>query len=164
MRRVLVILTLCLCLQQDMFAKSYHFDMKHSYEVRIVRVAEQGTKYLKAWGVGSSPDKAIAQAMQDAVSACIFTGVEGNEIAGKIPPLVLSPNIYNQYKSFFDNFFKKGEFLMYVKNVNSEYPFGEDNVKTSKGRKVGIYVIVMYDKLRQLLEEEGIVKKLDSYF
>ncbi len=53
---------------------------------------------------------------------------------------------------------------MYVKNVNSEYPFGEDNVKTSKGRKVGIYVIVMYDKLRQLLEEEGIVKKLDSYF
>lgn len=164
MRKVLVILTLCLCLQQDMFAKSYHFDMKHSYKVRIVRVAQQGTKFLKAWGIAGSPDKAIAQAMQDAVAACIFTGVEGNEIAGKIPPLVPSPNIYNQHKRFFDKFFKKGEFMYYVKNVNSEYPFGEDNIKTSKGRQVGIYVVVKYDELRQRLEEEGIVRKLDSYF
>ena len=119
---------------------------------------------MKAWGVASSPDKAIDQAKQDAVAACIFTGVEGNEIAGKIPALVSSTDVYNQHKSFFDKFFKKGEFMIYVKNVSSEYPFGEDNIKTSKGRKVGIYVVVMYDKLRQLLEEEGIVKKLDSYF
>ena len=53
---------------------------------------------------------------------------------------------------------------MYVKNVNSKYPFGEDNIKTSKGRKVGIYVIVMYDDLRKLLEEKVIVKKLNTYF
>ena len=164
MKKVLILLTLCLYFQQAILAKSYHFDIIHSYEVKIVRVAQQGTKYLKAWGVASSPDKAIDQAKQDAVAACIFTGVEGNEIAGKIPALVSSTDVYNQHKSFFDKFFKKGEFMIYVKNVNSEYPFGEDNIKTSKGRKVGIYVVVMYDKLRQLLEEEGIVKKLDSYF
>lgn len=164
MRKVLILLTLCLYFQQAILAKSYHFDIKHSYEVKIVRVAQQGTKYLKVWGVASSPDKAIDQAKQDAVAACIFTGVEGNEIAGKIPALVSSTDVYNQYKSFFDTFFKKGEFLMYVKNVNSKYPFGEDNIKTSKGRKVGIYVIVMYDDLRKLLEEKGIVKKLNNYF
>ena len=59
-------------------AKSYPFDMAHSYEVQIVRVAQQGTKFLKVWGVAGSPDKAIDRAMQDAVAACIFTGVEGN--------------------------------------------------------------------------------------
>lgn len=103
-------------------------------------------------------------AMQDAVAACIFTGVEGNEIAGKIPPLVADRSVYEEHKQFFDTFFKKGEFLQYVKNVNTGYPTGENNVKTGKGRKVGIFVVVMYDNLRKLLEDEGIIKKLNSYF
>lgn len=93
-----------------------------------------------------------------------FTGVSGNDIAGKIPPLVNSFDVYEQHKVFFDTFFKKGQFLQYVKNVNAGYPFGEDNVQTSKGRKVGIYVVVMYDELRKLLENEGIVKRLNDYF
>lgn len=38
--------------------------------------------------------------MQDAVAACIFTGVAGNDIAGKIPALVTDPNAYNQHKKF----------------------------------------------------------------
>ena len=71
---------------------------------------------------------------------------------------------YELHKDFFDKFFKKGEFMNYVKNVNSNYPTGENNIKTSKGRKVGIHVVVMYDNLRKRLEKEGIVKKLNSYF
>ncbi len=146
------------------YAKKYPFDMTHSYEVQIVRVAQQGTKFLKVWGTASSPDKAIDRAMQDAVAACIFTGVEGNEIAGKIPALVSSKDAYTEHKQFFDTFFKSGEFLQYVKNVNTNYPTGENNIKTDKGRKVGIFVVVMYDNLRKRLEDEGIVKKLNSYF
>lgn len=164
MKKFLLVLSACFLFLQVVNAKSYPFDMKHSYEVQIVRVAQQGTKFLKAWGIASSPDKAIDRALQDAVAACIFTGVPGNEVAGKIPPLVSSPDMYEQHKAFFDNFFKKGQFLQYVKNVNTDYPFGENNVQTSKGRKVGIYVVVMYDELRKLLEEEGIVKRLSSYF
>ena len=138
--------------------------MKHSYEVEIVRVAQQGDKFLKVWGIAGSPDKAILSAMQDAVAACIFTGVAGNENAGKVPSLVSGREAYEQHKTFFDTFFKKGEFLLYVKNVNSGYPTGENNIKTSKGRKVGLYVVVKYDNLRKRLEDEGIIKKLDSYF
>lgn len=81
-------------------AKSYPFDMAHSYEVQIVRVAQQGTKFLKVWGVAGSPDKAIDRAMQDAVAACIFTGVEGNDIAGKIPALATNQDAYEQHKQF----------------------------------------------------------------
>ena len=164
MKKFFLILFACFGLLQVMDAKRYPFDMKHSYHVQIVRVAQQGTKFLKAWGVAGSPDKAIVRAMQDAVAACIFTGVSGNDIAGKIPPLVNSFDVYEQHKVFFDTFFKKGQFLHYVKNVNAGYPFGEDNVQTSKGRKVGIYVVVMYDELRKLLENEGIVKRLNDYF
>ena len=158
---MIVLLTMCML---SINAKSYPVDMAHSYEVQIVRVAQQGTKFLKVWGTASSPDKAIDRAMQDAVAACIFTGVEGNEIAGKIPALVPNKDAYEQHKQFFDNFFKKGEFLQFVKNANTGYPTGENNIKTDKGRKVGIYVVVMYDNLRKLLEEERIIKKLNSYF
>lgn len=158
---IFVFITICLL---SVNAKSYPFDMAHSYEVQVVRVAQQGTKFLKTWGVASSPDKAIDMAMQDAVAACIFTGVEGNEIAGKIPPLVADRSVYEEHKQFFDTFFKKGEFLQYVKNANTSYPTGENNVKMGKRRKVGIFVVVMYDNLRKLLEDEGIIKKLNSYF
>lgn len=163
MKKVAVFLMLMtMCFLSVQAKKKYPFDMKHNYEVQIVRVAQQGTKFIKAWGVASSPDKAIDQAMQDAVAACIFTGIEGNEIAGKVPALTSGKVVYEQHKQFFDDFFKKGEFLQYVKNANSGYPTGENNIKTSKGRKVGIYVIVMYDNLRKRLEEAMIIKKLDD--
>ena len=164
MKKITVFIVFMAMCVLSIHAKSYPFDMAHSYEVQIVRVAQQGTKFLKAWGTAGSPDKAIDRAMQDAVAACIFTGVEGNEIAGKVPSLVQGKEVYDQYKSFFDTFFKEGEFLQYVKNANSNYPTGENNIKTDKGRKVGIYVIVMYDNLRKRLEDEGIIKKLNSYF
>lgn len=164
MKRIAFLFVFMIIAFSSLNAKSYPFDMAHSYEVQIVRVAQQGTKFLKAWGVAGSPDKAIDMAMQDAVAACIFTGVEGNEIAGKIPPLVADRSVYEEHKQFFDTFFKKGEFLQYVKNANTGYPTGENNVKTGKGRKVGIFVVVMYDNFRKLLEDEGIIKKLNSYF
>ena len=164
MKRITLLIAMMAMCMLSIHAKSYPFDMTHSYEVQIVRVAQQGSKFLKAWGIAGSPDKAIDRAMQDAVAACIFTGVEGNEIAGKIPALVPSKEAYEQHKQFFDTFFKKGEFLQYVKNANTGSPTGENNIKTDKGRKVGIYVVVMYDNLRKRLEDEGIVKKLNSYF
>ena len=145
-------------------AKKYKFDINHSCQVEIVRVAQQGSKFLKAWGVAGNADKAIDQAMQDAVTACLFMGVEGNQIAGKIPPLTSGRDAYEAHKDFFDKFFTSGEFLNYVKNVNTGYPTGENNIATKGGRKVGIYVVVMYDSLRQLLEKEGIIKSLNSYF
>lgn len=145
-------------------AKSYPFKMDHPYQVEIVRVGQEGTKFLKAYGVAGSADKAIDQAMQDAVAACIFTGVEGTATAGKILPLCGSTKAYEEHKEYFDKFFKKGEFLNYVKNVNKGYPSGENNVATPHGRKVGVYVSVMYDALRKKLEQDGIIKSLDSYF
>lgn len=147
-----------------MQAKSYPFDMKHPYEVQIVRVGKEGTKFLKVYGKAGNADKAIERAMQDAVAACIFTGVEGTAEAGKILPLCGGRQAYEEHKEYFDKFFKKGEFMNYVKNTNSGYPSGENNVAVSGGRRVGIFVSVMYDALRKKLEQDGIIKSLDSYF
>ena len=101
MKKIAVLFAFMVMALNSVNAKSYPFDMKHSYEMQIVRVAQQGTKFLKAWGVAGSPDKAMDRAMQDAVAACIFTGVEGNDIAGKIPALVADKSVYEQHKRFF---------------------------------------------------------------
>ncbi len=158
------LLFLCSSFCLSISAKSYPFDMQHPYEIQQVRVGQEGTKFLKVWGIASNPDKAIVQAMQDAVAACVFVGIEATETAGKVPALCESMDVYTKNKKYFDSFFKKGDFMHYVKNINKGYPSGENNVATPKGRKVGLYVQVMYDELRKRLEQDGIICSLNSYF
>lgn len=145
-------------------ARKYPFDMNHSYEVQMVRVANQGYKYIRVSGIAKSVDKAMDRAMQDAVAACVFVGVPGAPGVGAVPALCGGTDAYEKHKAYFDNFFKNGEFMHYVKNVNSNYPSGENNVKVDGGRKVTIYVLVSYDALRKKLEEDKIIKSLNSYF
>ena len=138
-------------------AKKYPFDRNHSYDVSIIRVGKAGTKYLKAFGIAGSADKAIEQAMQDAVAACIFSGVPANEKADKIEPICKKGDeAYEQNKAYFDSFFTKGDFMLYVKNTNSMYPTGENNVSVNGGRRVGINVEVIFDELRKRLENDNI--------
>lgn len=146
------------------WGKSYPFTIRQTYNVQVVRVAQQGFKFYKVWGEGKTIDKAMCQAMQDAVAASLFTGVPGNEHAGLVPALCGSIKAYEEHREYFDQFFKKGEFLQYVINVNSLYPSGENNVKIRGGHRVGLYVQVKYDSLRVKLERDGIIKGLNEYF
>jgi hypothetical protein len=145
-------------------ARKYPFDMEHSYEVKMVRVADKGYKFIKVWGTAGSIKKAMDRALQDAVAACIFTGVPGKPEVSAVPPICSSSATYEQNKKYFDTFFKKGVFMQFVKNVNSNYPSGENNIKVKGGRKVCLYVLVNYDALRKKLENDNIIKSLDNYF
>ena len=51
MKRIAFLFVFMIIAFSSLNAKSYPFDMAHSYEVQIVRVAQQGTKFLKAWVV-----------------------------------------------------------------------------------------------------------------
>ena len=159
----LCIVSFCL-LALSTHARKYPFTMDHAYEIQMVRVAPEGMKFMKVWGVAGSADKAIDRALQDAVAACIFTGVSSNKDVNGVPALTNGSTDYEKHKKFFDTFFKKGEFLRYVHNVNKSYPSGENNINTTKGRKVCLYVVVMYDRLRKRLEDEGVIRRLNDYF
>lgn len=159
------LLSILFFLPISMYGKKYQFKMAEHYDIVQIRVAEQGYKYVKVWGIGKNADRAIEQAKMNAVAACLFEGVAANEIAGRIPPLCPEgASAYDAHREYFDNFFSSGLFLEYVKSVNSRYPTGADNVSTSKGRRVGIYLEICYDDLRKKLEKDGIIKSLDSYF
>lgn len=56
--------------------------------------------------------------------------------------------------------------MAYVKRVNSTYPTGRDNVKTSRGRRIQILLIVDWNGLANYYKKAGlktVISELDNY-
>lgn len=148
-------------------AKKYKFKLDPPFIIEQVRVAKQGTKFVKSWAVAKNADDAIIKAKQNVVAAALFIGISPNHEmgAGVIPPLCSQgTKAYEENKEYFDDFFKKGVFLKYVVDVNSTYPIGENNLNTPQGRKVGVYLQLFYDDLRKRLIQDNIIKALGDQF
>lgn len=147
------------------FAKSYKWKgLDHTYDVVLIKQASAASQILKVYGIAGNPDKAIEQALQDAVAAAIFTGYPKKL---DVPQPALCEKVgkqgiqfYQANQSYFDAFFKKGEFMNYVKNVNTRYPSGENNIAVDGGRKVGVNIEINLTALREKLEADGILPKL----
>ncbi len=154
---IVVILTALLLLPINLEAKKYRFAIDSHREVYVSYSTDKGKKMLKVITYGKSADAAIEQAMVDAVSALTFDGASGQgEMEGCPAVLLNGREDYKQSPSFFDNFFKKGDFLKYVEKVNKEtYPSGLNNVKTEKGRRIQILLIVDWKGLADYFKEKG---------
>lgn len=145
--------------------KKYSFDMDHAYQMEQIRVAQGDSRFVKVWGIASNVDKAMQRALQDAVACCIFNGIPACQVAGAVPPLCAEGRAaYDKNQRYFDDFFTRGDYLNYVRNTNSRYPTGENNVKTPKGRQVALNVVIDVQQLRKRLEADGIVKSLENVF
>lgn len=149
-------------------AKSYKFEFKHSYNVEQIMNNRNNDPVVRAWAIAGNADKAIDQCKQDAVAAAIFTGISASTdtkygVSG-IPALASSQNVYEQHKAFFDTFFKKGQFMEFVNEVNNDYPTGENNLSVKGGRKVTILLVVKYQALRSFLQDQGIIPRLTDHF
>jgi hypothetical protein len=157
MKFKIIFFVLMLFVTNITIAKSYKFKMDHPYEVSIKRSTYEGKKMLEVFGYGGTVNSAMDQAMQDAVAAIVFCGIPENGEFGEIPSIM--PNKeedYQNHKEYFNKFFKKGEFMNYVKNVNSNYPSGPDNVSTSRGRRVRLVVIVDWKGLEARFRADGL--------
>jgi hypothetical protein len=137
----------------------------NNYEVTTVKVANDGTKFVKVWGYGKKVDAAIIQAKKNAVHACLFRGLPGMESAMPTPPICKDPNADTINEQYFQNFFVTGgEYLKYINVTSDGMPSGQDKREVKGGYKVAIYVQVMYDNLKHKMEEDNIVRKLSSGF
>jgi len=131
-----------------------------SYEVTVVGIGTDGTKLLKVWGYEKKEEMAKIEAKKNAVAACLFKGAVGSR-EQIVKPIVPSPSMADPHEAYFDKFFETGgAYLQYVAMTNDAT--GKDIVKMDKGYKVGIIVSVMYDKLREEMERQGVVKKLSN--
>ncbi len=151
----------------DAEGKKYPFNIDRTYNINVCRSTVAGTKMVKVTAYGKSADAAIDQAMVDAVAALTFFGADGSGEMENCPAMLYDgKDCYSQNKQFFDNFFKKGQFMDFVEKVNSGYPLGEDNVKTPKGRRIKILLIVHWDALADFYKKNGfktIISELGNY-
>lgn len=166
---VFVCIAALLCVM-SVSAKKYKWVYNsHVCEVYTIGQGKNHTQLVKAWAVAKNADKAIVQAKMDAVTAALFSGIGPDEkthgmgTANLSNPLV-SGEVYSEHEALFNEFFKKGEFLKFVKDVNSSYPSGENNMACPGGRRVGVNLILDYAGLRKWLEENGVKKGLGGHF
>ena len=163
---VLFFLTLVFCANG---AKKYKWEYSSKVpEVYTTAQGQQGKQIVKAWAIAGNADKAIIQAKMDAVSAALFNGIGYDKSThgmgvSTLYPLV-TPQQYEENKDLFNNFFKYGDFLKYVNDINSSYPTGENNVAVPGGRKVGVNLTIDYKGLHDWLQENGIEKGIGKHF
>ena len=147
------------------YAQKINLSSWEQYEIRTVQVGSDGTKFVKVWGTGGNIDKAMRQAAKNAVHACIFKGLPASANANATPALFREGNLNPEQKKYFESFFKnKGDYLQFINITTDKVPSGKDAIKVRWGYEVAVYVQVLFDNLRNKLEEDGMIKKLNEGF
>lgn len=101
----------------------------------------------------------MKQAKHDAVHGILFKGIVGSNGCANQPAMV-KPQEQVANQAFFDEFFKKGEYLRFV-NISNDGSIGAtDRLKVGSMYKIGVTVSVQKDALRKYLEQAGVIKPL----
>jgi len=148
--------------------RKLEYNSKYNYEVATIAVGVDGTKLVKVWGYGPTPEEATRHAKELGVACAIFRGfpAASNGAAAKTPPIVVDEEAPDKFADFFETFFAPGgKYLQYVNLSSDAPPSGEDRIKVNKKTyKVGVVLSIAFDELRKDLEKEGIARKLDAGF
>ena len=137
----------------------------YNIEIECLGVGTDGTKLVKAWAYAKKPEMAVIQAEKNAVAAAIFKGIPAGNGAAATPAICSDQNCLENNQAFFDEFFKDGgKYLQFVNRTTDGMPGGKDRLKMKRGYKVGLKASIAFNNLRSYLEDEGIVKRMDSEF
>ena len=135
------------------------------YEVEAVQQGVQGTYLIKVWSYSKKPDLAIEQSKKNAIHGIIFKGYAGKDAVQGQKPLTNNSNLENEKAAFFKPFFADGgKYMKFVATSNDGAVAAEDRIKVGNEFKIGVVVSVNVSLLRKYLEDEGIVKSLNSGF
>lgn len=129
------------------------------YEMTCLGVGSEGSNLLKVYSYGKTHDKSVEQAKHDAVHGILFKGIVGSNGCANQPAMV-KPQEQVANQAFFDEFFKKGEYLRFVNISNDGSVSGADRLKVGNMYKIGVTVSVQKDALRKYLEQAGVIKPL----
>jgi len=139
---------------------------KQDYEITCAGVGVEGTKLVKVYGYARNVARATYYAKLNAIRGVIFRGAPGSTGGCQgIQPLAKSPDLEEEEKQYFNDFFAPGgPYLSYVA-VSDQEKSQRDVAKIArKTYKVGMSLAISYDALRKKLESDGIIRGLDSGF
>lgn len=126
-------------------------------------LAGNGDIIVKATSTGSGRDAAYDNSVRGAVEALLFTGIEGdqqNRVSFQ-SSLIGKTAVSDEGRVYFDNFFSKGLYRQYASALPSASP---TYVKSGKGYKAVVYIVLKKNALRKELEKNNIVKSMQDFF
>lgn len=135
---------------------------KQLYEIEIAEIGQSGMLVIRTWCYSKKtniPDNTFKEC---AIKGVLFVGLnDSGRMKGR---KALVEDGYENHKEYFDSFFKNGEFLNYTRMAMNGYVEQNNIVKVGKLYKVAKIVVISFNDLRLKLENDKIIKGLNSGF
>ncbi|MDE7462674.1 MAG: hypothetical protein K2M88_05885 [Muribaculaceae bacterium] len=127
-----------------------------TFAPQCIGVDTKGNQKLRVWGKGANRQQAIRNAMQGALAAVLFDGIQGEGKCMK-QPMVSLVNAREKYKEYFNNFFEIGsKYSNFVKLDNDKD--SQIEAKNQSQEHWSILVTVDTEALQTQLMRDGIIK------
>lgn len=158
MKRILLIVIAAMMVPFLAMAKK---DDVISYQVEGAGTGAQGTYLVKTTVVTKNKNISEELIGRSAVHGVLFKGFSNADTRQHQKPLAGSPTVEQEHIDFFSAFFADGgDYINYVQVISNSRTV----VKAGKEYKVSATVTVSKDQLRKDLENNGIIKGLNSGF
>jgi putative intracellular protease/amidase len=129
-------------------------------EVSCDAVGAEGLQIVMVAGVARNDRDALVEAQKNAVKAMLFRGVTTSVCT--VPPMLRPADITPEANSYFTRMFTTGgTYLSYIAFTGDQV---ETRIKVGRQIKVGSTIVVSVTRLRQDLEQAGILRALGSEF
>lgn len=132
------------------------------YEIEIAEIGQPGMLVIRTWCYNKKPNIPDETFKECAIKGILFKGL--NDSGRKKGRKALVDDGYNNHKDYFDSFFENGEFHKYARIAMDGYVEQNNLIKVGKVYKVAKIVVVSFNELRSKLENDKIIKGLNSGF
>ena len=132
---------------------------KELYNIECISIENEGYVKLKVLDYKNSSKFNIEKASKDAIKAVLYSGYSSTNCQTQKPILKETTDIEN-FKKIESKFFSNnGVWKNYVRNS-----LDNDNIKAVGAKNNNFYIMVNKDGLRKYLEEQKIIKSLNTGF
>lgn len=127
----------------------------------VTGFSNDGGLTIHATSEGGTRDRALENAMIEAVKQLVFRGIPGDPSlrVQAQRPLVTNPEVFDMNKEYFKNLFSINSVRNYVQVIPGSIP---QYIRTSSGYKVNVDLSLSKDLLRKELERSHIIKSLNN--
>ena len=132
---------------------------KELYNIECISIENQGYVKLNVLDYNNPKKLNIENASKNAIKAVLYSGYSSTNCQTQKPILKESSEIDN-FKKIESNFFSvNGKWKTFVRNS-----LDTNNIKTDKRENKEFVIMVNKDQLRKYLEEQKIIKSLNTGF
>ena len=132
---------------------------KELYNIECISIENEGYVKLKMGNYVKPTKFNIESACKDAIKAVLYSGYSSTNCQTQKPILKESTDIENFKKIEGDFFSTNGKWKTFVRNS-----LDTNNIKTGKTENKEFVIMVNKDQLRKYLEEQKIIKSLNTGF